>query len=67
MGQELRVMDKGKGCQTCLVNGGQVSFEECIGCKGQTPCNHDYFPNSYNPDGTPLKEKISFDDLSHPF
>jgi hypothetical protein len=64
---EPRVMDRGEGCKTCLANGGCISPEECMGCNGKTPCNHDYFPSSYNPDGTPIKKKISFDDLSHPF
>jgi len=46
----------GKGCKDCLVNKGVVHPEECIGCDGRMPCNHDYFPYSYNPDGSNKKE-----------
>ena len=36
--------DRGIACQTCLVNQGVVSLEECMGCNGLVNCNNDYFP-----------------------
>lgn len=56
-----RYMDRGSACIHCLVNGGGVSPEECIGCSGEIPCNYDYYPTIYNKDGS-LKNNNKYKD-----
>jgi len=52
-------MSRGKGCSNCGVTQGWISFEECIGCKGETPANHDYYPAFYEKETGLLKPGAS--------
>jgi len=51
-------MERGNACKDCLVTKGVVSYEECMGCNGQTSCNQDYFP-------TRPKEKVEVKSPKH--
>lgn len=51
-------MPRGEGCKNCGVTTGWIHPEECIGCNGERSANHDYYPESYNYDGSP-KQKIA--------
>lgn len=53
-------MNRGNGCKNCLVvTTGEISPEECIGCKGERPANYDYYPRLYNYDGTKRKKSLT--------